>query len=113
MRFLLDENVQVRVGNRLQKAAHDVARVPSGMRNGAVLVHAVSERRVLVTYDSDFLDSVRYPPARTPGIVYVRVHPASLDGAMRALERLMETVPATELAGACFMATEDESRRVQ
>lgn len=64
MRLLVDENVDVKVIAFLKRLGHDAVRVPSGTKNGAVMRLAVEERRALVTRDSDFADSARFPPAR-------------------------------------------------
>ena len=55
---------------------------------------AVAGTRVLVTLDADFANVLRYPSAGTPGIVRLRLHPATeeaIDAMLRnAIPRLAE-----------------------
>ena len=55
--FLLDENVDVRVGHFLRKNGYDVLLTPKGLRNGAVLALAKKKNCILLTHDTDFTDA--------------------------------------------------------
>ena len=74
MRFLLDENVEVRLLNHLNDGGHDAVRVRP--RDGASLTdtevawRAVSERRILLTRDLDFGEIVFQLGIRCPVILF-------------------------------------------
>lgn len=89
MRFLVDENVHAGIVVFLASLGHDAKRVPSGIRNGEVIALAVKEDRALVTHDKDFQNEGRYPPAKTPGIIYLKIHPPLLPALEEALRSLL------------------------
>ena len=82
MNFLLDVNVGTTIAEALQKAGHDVVRIALLNPRAAealILDWAVSEQRVLLTYDSDFTELIfndnAVPP---PAVVYIRDEPIEL-----------------------------------
>lgn len=86
--FLLDENVDIRVGKFLEQEGHDVAFVPKGIRNGEVLALAVKEHRILVTHDTDFLDAFIIHKNLSLVIVVMRIHPPTKEAIIAALSAL-------------------------
>lgn len=106
MRLLIDEDVDIRVIREMKRLGHDVKRVPTGMKNGAVISLAQKERRVLITRDADFTDSNRYPPTRFPGIIHLDIHPPRLSPIAMALKRLMATVSEADFSGKLFILDE-------
>lgn len=58
MRFLLDQNVEARIGRFLNDHGHDAPQIgrdyPAGMPDQDVLAVAYHEQRVLITNDKDF-----------------------------------------------------------
>lgn len=62
MRFLVDEDVDVRVIRVLKRLGHEAQRVPPGATNGTVIQLARRAGRVLLTRDSDFTNIALYPP---------------------------------------------------
>src|SRR5437868_6089303 len=61
----------------LQKQGHDVADVAgeglAGEDDPLVLRAAITEDRILLTFDLDFADIRHYPPGTHPGIVVLRL----------------------------------------
>ena len=78
MKFKLDENFGSRTQNIFQDAGHDVQTVWEqdmlGSPDGYIYEVCRSERRCLVTLDTDFSDVTRFPPQRSSGIAVIRVH---------------------------------------
>ena len=96
MRFKLDENMPGRARERLESRGWDLHDVhQEGLGAGldeAVQAACEREDRVLVTLDTDFADTRRYDPGRSPGVIVLRPRDQSilsvlqcLDGAIRAL----------------------------
>lgn len=99
MKLLLDENLSPAHALRLREAGHDALAVLEaglgGAKDDAVRQFALDQKRTLVTIDSDFSHIVRYPPAGTPGVIWLRPWPptesviaALLDGAARQLTEI-------------------------
>lgn len=77
MKFKLDENMPGALVQLLIEARHDVATAHEeglgGSDNPPLLAAATAEGRVLLTFDQDFADVRRYPPASHAGIVVFRL----------------------------------------
>ena len=78
MRFKLDENFGSRTQSIFREAGHDVQTVWEqeilGSPDGYIFEICRSERRCLVTLDTDFADVTRFPPQRSSGIAVIRLH---------------------------------------
>ena len=96
MRFLVDEDVDVRVLALLKRLGHEGRRVPSGTTNGAVLRLALREHRVLITRDADFLNTALYPPARHAGIIHLAIHPPWFEKMAPVLTRFLHHVVSAD-----------------
>lgn len=78
-RFLLDENVDVRLGAYLKQEGQEVVLVPKGIRNGDVLALAAKKQCILVTHDTDFLDVFLTHSNHAFPIIVLRIHPPTRD----------------------------------
>jgi len=91
MKFKLDENFGTRTQQLFQVAGHDVQTVRSQELKGCSDFHlfeiCCTEQRCLVTLDLDFSDVTRFPPAKTAGIVIIRV---PQNPSLTLLERLIQ-----------------------
>lgn len=90
MRLLLDENLSPLHASTLRDLGHDAVSVPecglSGTDDSAVRDFAIEGGRILLTLDADFANVLRYPPSNTPGVIRLKVHPAT-EGAIDTLLR--------------------------
>jgi len=77
MKFKLDENFGTRIQQFFHSAGHDVQTVHNqglqGCSDLRLYEACCIEQRCLVTFDLDFADVTRFPPAQTNGIVVIRV----------------------------------------
>lgn len=87
--FLLDENVDVRVGKFLEQEGYDVSFVPKGIRNGEVLALAQKTECILVTHDTDFLDAFVTHKNLSIVIIVLRVHPPTKANTIASLSMLL------------------------
>ena len=96
MRFKLDENLPALARRRLVDAGWDVDDVHdeglTSALDAAIQAACDRERRILITLDTDFADTRRYNPERSPGVIVlrpvnqsIRSILACLDDAIRAL----------------------------
>ena len=112
MRFLVDESVDIRVIRLLKRLGHSARRVPSGAANGAVLQLARRERRVLIARDSDFANTILYPPSRHCGVVHIAIHPPWFEKIAPPQQRLMESVPEEDFDSRVFVPEETGYHRL-
>ncbi len=94
MRFLLDQNAEVRIAGFLVHHGHDVTRIardyPPGLPDEEVLAIAQQERRVLITNDSDFEDLIFRRALPHSGVILLRFPPAApTQQKIAAIERLL------------------------
>ena len=100
-RFKLDENLPRDTEALLRKAGHDVHTVLDehlgGNPDPRVFGASRADDRILVTFDLDFSDIRRYPPASHKGIWVLRPHTQSIDSTLALLKGalvVLETEPA-------------------
>lgn len=90
MKLLLDENLSPLHARTLRELGHDAVSVAqcglSGADDSVVRAFAIESGRILVTLDADFANVLRYSPSNSPGVIRLRIHPAT-EGAIDALLR--------------------------
>ncbi len=76
MRFLVDECISARLVSYLQQADHDAVhalqRELGGATDSAVLAAAARERRILISFDTDFGKLLVQQNATTPSVLLFR-----------------------------------------
>jgi predicted nuclease of predicted toxin-antitoxin system len=79
MRFLANENIPLTSVRHLREANYDTAAViedSPGATDREILVRAVREERIIVTFDRDYGELIyRYKFPVPPGVVYLRFDP--------------------------------------
>lgn len=80
-RLYLDQMFAVDVALALRKAGHDILRASQTDQSRAddleILNFAIADGRILVTMDEHFGDWVVLPLSRHPGVIRLKVHPAT------------------------------------
>ncbi len=104
-KFLLDENVRVEVKQFLESTGYSVEYAPKGTTNGRVVSLANTKQCVLVTRDSDFLNSVLFPPNQFFGIIVLQIHPPEAEKLIKGMELLLSEVK--EFKGKLFIVEEE------
>jgi predicted nuclease of predicted toxin-antitoxin system len=94
MRFLLDQSAEARIGIFLISIGHDATRVgkdhPPGLPADDVLAITVSERRILLTNDSDFGELIFKQLHPHAGVIYLRFPlDTTASQKLAAIERLL------------------------
>lgn len=78
MRFLCDENITKGIFQLFKNSGHDVESVQSlklmSIKNSKLLTKAIQMKRILVTFDRDFLH-VRISSKAFPGILLIKIIP--------------------------------------
>lgn len=82
----------------------------SGSDDEEVRALAIAEERVLLTLDADFANVLRYPPAETPGVVRLRIHPATEDAIDEMLRGAIPRIAEANIRGKLVVVDESKIR---
>ena len=102
MKFLLDENVPRGLAPFLLELNHQIKFVPKGIENGQVFKLAISKKRILITYDEDFTDWIKFPPEKHYGILLIRISPHGLEEIKNLLTAFLKEKSLKDLRGKLF-----------
>ena len=108
MRFLADENFRHDVIKFLISQGHDVKRLPKRTSDEIVAQSAHLEKRILLTNDSDFLATLKFPPHKFSGILVFRILPPSFERFKTAIDHFLANKPQEAIAGKTFQVEEDD-----
>lgn len=92
LKFLLDENIPKSIMNFLKSKRVSVEYVPGGVKNSRVAKIAIENKAILVTRDSDFANTLVYPPEKFYGIIVLQIHPPKSELLVKALSNFMEEI---------------------
>jgi predicted nuclease of predicted toxin-antitoxin system len=101
--FLLDENLSPHQAARLREQGHDAVAVTevglSGAPDEKIRAFAIESGRVLVTLDADFANILRFPPAGTPGVIRLKIHPPTESAICEQIRRTLLALKDVPMAG--------------
>lgn len=117
MKLLLDENVAASTAQLCRDQGHDVKHVKEeglqGEDDEALLDLAVAEHRVMLSFDKDFGNLLRFPLASHLGVIVVALRDQRPH---RVNERLLQLLPvfsAIDLTGKLIVVRDGDVRFVQ
>jgi predicted nuclease of predicted toxin-antitoxin system len=114
MDFKLDENLPIELGTLLREAGHDAHTVIQehlqGKPDVAILEACRSERRALVTLDTDFADLRTYPPCDYPGLIVLRLSRQDRFHVLQAVRRVLPLLGTEPLPGYLWIVEEMQVR---
>ena len=103
MKYLLDENLSPTFAQALRDAGFDCVSILeiglAGASDAEVRRAAVDAERVLITLDGDFANLLRFPTAGTPGVIRMRIHPATLSATDLTLRWTLAKLADLDLSG--------------
>ena len=103
MKLLLDENLSPQHAIVLRGQGYDaIAVIEAGLKgqpDETIRAFAIESGRVLVTLDADFANIVRFPPAGTPGVIRLKVHPPTEEAIRELIRRTLQVFKDTSLVG--------------
>lgn len=103
--FLLDENVDIRLINFLQKSKYSAISIPKGLKNGDVIALAKKEKAILMTNDKDFLDLSKY--SNNCGIIVFNIHPPMIEKYLQSVNNLLSKVNLSKIENKIILAQEN------
>jgi predicted nuclease of predicted toxin-antitoxin system len=90
MRFLLDENADIRIVGYLRGLGHDVTTMTNyGAPDEDVIALAHAEHRILITNDRDFGELVIRQHQLHSGVILFRLRSVTLAAKIAALDRVL------------------------
>ena len=116
MRFLLDMGVDVRVGTWLREHGHEPVHLrDQGLQrlaNGEIFTKAISENRVILTFDLDFGEIAALARGRKTSVIVFRLHNTRT---AHVLERLASVLPdcSSILERGAVVVIEENRHRVR
>ncbi|MEK6949555.1 MAG: DUF5615 family PIN-like protein [Nanoarchaeota archaeon] len=104
-KFLLDENIPRAVKRFLEGKSFSAEYAAKGIVNGKLASLAKEKSLVLVSRDSDFLNTSIFPPKDFSGIIVFVIHPPRRKKLVAALSFLLADV--SEFKGKLFAVDEE------
>jgi len=94
MRFLVDQMIDSDVRESLRISGHDVISVSEiGMStadDSDIMNRVINDKRILITLDEHFGDWAILPLERHPGVIRLKVHPATTENINKILFSFLE-----------------------
>jgi predicted nuclease of predicted toxin-antitoxin system len=107
VRFKLDENLPRRARASLIARGWDVHDVHEELLAGAeddrIQEVCEGEKRILITLDTDFADTRRYDPSRSPGVIVLRPANQSIIACIACLEGAIRALAVEHIAGSLWI----------
>lgn len=114
MRFLLDMGVDVRVAAWLREQRHDAVHLrDEGLQrlpNGEIFTKAISEQRVILTFDLDFGEIAALTRGRKASVVVFRLHNTRPQHVLDRLASVLADCSSILEAGAVVVVEETRHR---
>jgi predicted nuclease of predicted toxin-antitoxin system len=113
-KFKVDENLPVEVAELLRKAEYDALTVYDenlvGEKDPQIASACQSEKRALVTLDTDFADIGAYPPGDFSGFIVLRLRRQDKPYVLTVIERLVKMIPKEKLEQQLWIVDENRVR---
>lgn len=104
--FLLDENVDIRVGIFLKKIGCGVINCPKGIADEKVVEIVKEKHAILLTNDKDFTNSDLYKPSKDWGIIVFRIHPPQCERLIYAINNFLNGFQGAKMFGCIIILHE-------
>jgi len=114
MKFKIDENLPIEIAELFQKQGYDATTVFQQKLIGAPdnLIASVcqSEKRTLVTLDTDFCDIRTYPPKDFEGIIVLRLESQDKPYLLSVVNQLFSVFSNEPVSGHLWVVEENRVR---
>ena len=107
-KFLLDENVKRRLASFLSSEGFDVKLAPKGVFNGKLAELSKLEKRILITNDSDFSDSISFPKERVFSVVLLKIPQDKPESFIKSFSKLLKSKSKAEDFEAYLVVLKEE-----
>jgi predicted nuclease of predicted toxin-antitoxin system len=116
VKLFLDENLSSQHAIFLREQGYDAVAVTevglSGQPDTKIREFAVANDRVLITLDADFADILRFPPAGTPGVIRLKIHPPAEEAIREQILKTLQVLKDTSIVG-CLAVSHGDIIRIR
>ena len=98
MKFLIDEDVPVKLIEALNSLGHDAIRAKKGTPDPDNANRTKEEGRIFITLDKDFTNRSMYSP-NLFNIIHIQIHPPYAEAVIDAVGGLLKNTSPTKLKG--------------
>ncbi|MBL7148215.1 MAG: DUF5615 family PIN-like protein [Nanoarchaeota archaeon] len=112
LKFLLDENVDIRLKRFLKSKGLNTTLKPKELSNGRLAEFSISEQRVLITNDSDFTDSKLFPKEKVFSVVWLRIPQDKPELLIKSFSKLLKEKTSSEDFKGNLITLEEDSYEV-
>jgi predicted nuclease of predicted toxin-antitoxin system len=113
MKFKIDENLPVEAAELLRQAGYDAATVHEenlvGKPDADIASVCQTEKRAIITLDTDFADIRTYPPDQFSGLIVLRLKQQDKFYVLKIFERILKLL-SDELEGRLWIVDEKHVR---
>jgi len=110
MKFLVDENVKLRLTKMLVAAGHDVKLAKKGSPDKEIGKVAKKESRIIITHDNDFALPNLFVAKNYAGIILIKVLPPTFEKISAALKNLLcQMKTARDFKGKLIVLLDEKS----
>ncbi len=114
MKFKIDENLPIEVADLLQQVGYDAATVYDqdlvGEADENIATVCQSEKRAIVTLDTDFADIRVYPPEEYFGLIVMRLKRQDKQYVLDIVNRWIKALSKETLEGYLWIVDERQIR---
>jgi predicted nuclease of predicted toxin-antitoxin system len=116
VKLLPDENLSPQQAAIFRELGHDAIAITeaglSGEPDEKVRAFAIESGRILLTLDADFGNILRVPPAGTPGVIRLKIHPPTEAAIREQIRKTLEVLKRTPLVG-CLAVSHGDVIRIR
>ncbi|MGE5582434.1 MAG: DUF5615 family PIN-like protein [Bacillota bacterium] len=116
LNILLDQNVPLPVAAWLRTIRTDwqvrhVSEIGFAEKTDAEIFNwAIMHKSIVITFDEDFADLRLRPTGIFYGVIRLRVWPTTVEETKKAINRLLDNIPDSELSGALIIIDNNRIR---
>jgi predicted nuclease of predicted toxin-antitoxin system len=116
LKILLDQNVPLPVATWLRTVRTDwqiwhVSEIGFATKTDAeIFAWANTQEAIVITFDEDFADLRFCPTGKFHGVIRLRIWPTTIEETKKALNRLLDCTPDSEIYGALIIIDNNRIR---
>lgn len=107
IKILADENVKLDLVKFISSKGVNIIYAPKGIKNSELFSFASKQGRILLTNDSDFLNTSLYPLKSGPGVILLRIHPPELSELKAVMLKLLKEFSPQDIRGKSLVLRQD------